>query len=44
MIIEVGINIPTKLNKEAEQHLRAFAQSMKENVKNCSGFFGNIFG
>ena len=44
MIIEVGINIPTKLNKEAEQHLRAFAQSMKENVKNSSGFFGNIFG
>lgn len=44
MIVEIQVEIPTKLNKEAEEHLRAFAQKMGQNVKNSAGFFDKIFG
>lgn len=44
MIVEVNVEIPTKINKEAEEHLRAFAQKMGQNVKNSGGFFDKIFG
>lgn len=44
LVIEVLVEIPTKMTKEAEEHLRAFAQKMGQNVKNSSGFFEKIFG
>jgi molecular chaperone DnaJ len=44
LIIEVNVEIPTKINKEAEEHLRAFAHKMEQNVKNSSGFLDKIFG
>ncbi|WP_186646220.1 molecular chaperone DnaJ [Fluviispira vulneris] len=44
LIIEVNVEIPTKINKEAEEHLRAFALKMGQNVKNSNGFFDKIFG
>ncbi|APJ04977.1 molecular chaperone DnaJ [Silvanigrella aquatica] len=44
LIIEVNVEIPMKVNKEAEEHLRAFAQKVGQNVKNNNGFFDKIFG
>lgn len=44
LIVEVTVEIPTKLNKEAEEHLRAFAEKVGQNVKNSGGFFDKIFG
>lgn len=44
MIVEIIVEIPTKMSKEAEEHLRAFAQIMGKNVKNSNGFFDKIFG
>jgi molecular chaperone DnaJ len=44
LIVEVQVEIPTKINKEAEEHLRAFAQKMGQSVKNNNGFFDKIFG
>lgn len=44
LIIEILVEIPTKMTKEAEEHLRAFAQKMGQNVKNSGGFFDKIFG
>jgi molecular chaperone DnaJ len=45
LIIEIAIEIPTKLSKDAEEHLRAFAEKHGEFVKGQgSGFFERIFG
>jgi molecular chaperone DnaJ len=44
LIIEVNVEIPTKVPKEAEEHLREFASKMGQQVKNGSGFFDKIFG
>ncbi len=44
LIIEVSVEIPTKIPKEAEDHLRAFAVKMGEHTKNSAGFFDKIFG
>ncbi len=44
LIIEVNVEIPTKITKEAEEHLRSFAHKMGQNVKNSAGFFDKIFG
>ncbi len=44
LVIEVTVEIPTKINKEAEEHLRAFAQKVGQHVKNNNGFFDKIFG
>ena len=45
LVIEIQVEIPTKVSKEAEEHLRAFAQKHGENVKGSgSGFFERIFG
>jgi molecular chaperone DnaJ len=45
LVIEVAVEIPTKVSKEAEEHLRAFAQKHGENVKgSSSGLLERIFG
>lgn len=45
LIIEISIEIPTKLTKDAEEHLRAFAEKHGEAVKGQgAGFFDRIFG
>ncbi|MBX9702769.1 MAG: molecular chaperone DnaJ [Silvanigrellaceae bacterium] len=46
LIVEIQIAIPMKISKEAEEHLRAFAEKIGENVKNTgnNGFFDRIFG
>ncbi|MEN9808886.1 MAG: hypothetical protein RLZZ488_453 [Pseudomonadota bacterium] len=45
LIIEISVEIPTKLSKDAEEHLRAFAEKQGEFVKSHgSGFFDRIFG
>ncbi|MCA2960356.1 MAG: molecular chaperone DnaJ [Silvanigrellales bacterium] len=44
LVIEVLVEIPTKVTKEAEEHLRAFAQKHNESVKGGGGFFDRIFG
>ena len=44
LIVEVNVEIPTKIPKEAEDHLREFAHKMGQNVKNGAGFFDKIFG
>lgn len=44
LVVEVNVEIPTKIPKEAEDHLREFAHKMGQNVKNSSGFFDKIFG
>jgi molecular chaperone DnaJ len=45
LVVEVAVEIPNKLSKEAEEHLRAFAQAHQENVKtHGAGFFDRIFG
>lgn len=46
LIVEVSIEIPTRLSKEAEEHLRAFAVAHAETVRdNGQGsLFGRIFG
>jgi molecular chaperone DnaJ len=44
LIVEIQVEIPTKLPKDAEEHLREFALKMGQNVKNNSGFFDKIFG
>jgi molecular chaperone DnaJ len=44
LIIEVQVEIPTKLTKEAEDHLRAFAQKHNESIKGGGpGFFKGLF-
>lgn len=45
LALEIQVEIPTKVSKEAEEHLRAFAQKHGESVKGSgSGFFDRIFG
>jgi len=44
LIVEVHVQIPTKVSKEAEEHLRAFAEKVGQNVKDSGGFFDKIFG
>lgn len=45
LVVEVSVEIPSRVSKEAEEHLRAFAKSHGENVKNGGGgFFDRIFG
>lgn len=45
LIIAITIEIPTKLTKEAEDHLRAFAMKHNESVKGQgNGFFERLFG
>ncbi len=44
LIVEVNVEIPTRLNKDAEEHLRAFAHKVDQNVKDGGGFFDKIFG
>lgn len=44
LIIEIQVEIPSKIPKEAEEHLREFALKLGENVKNANGFFDKIFG
>jgi molecular chaperone DnaJ len=45
LIIEISVEIPTKISKDAEEHLRAFAEKHGEAVKGQgSGFFDRIFG
>ena len=44
LIVEVNVEIPTKIPREAEDHLREFANKMGQNVKNSAGFFDKIFG
>lgn len=44
LVVEIGVEIPTRVSKEAEEHLRAFAQKHGEQVKGGGGFFDRIFG
>lgn len=45
LVVEVTVEIPSRVSKEAEEHLRAFAKSHGESVKNGGGgFFDRIFG
>lgn len=45
LVIVVNVEIPTKVSKEAEEHLRAFAEKHGESVKgHGAGFFDRIFG
>lgn len=44
LVVVVNVEIPSKLSKEAEEHLRAFAQKHGESVKGSGGFFDRIFG
>lgn len=44
LIIEIQVEIPNKVSKEAEEHLRAFATKHGENVKGSGSFFERIFG
>ena len=44
LVIEIAVEIPSKVSKEAEEHLRAFAQKHNESVKEGGGFFDRIFG
>lgn len=46
LVVDVNVEIPTKLTKDAEHHLRAFANTVGQNVKegNSGGFFDKIFG
>lgn len=45
LVVEVAVEIPSKVSKEAEEHLRAFAKTHGENVKtHGGGFFDRIFG
>ncbi len=45
LVVEVSVEIPGKLSKEAEEHLRAFAKVHGENVKaHGGGFLDRIFG
>jgi molecular chaperone DnaJ len=44
LIVEVNVEIPTRVGKEAEEHLRAFAKSVGQHVKDGGGFFDKIFG
>ncbi|MEY2988109.1 MAG: molecular chaperone DnaJ [Pseudomonadota bacterium] len=45
LIIEIAVEIPTRLTKDAEEHLRAFAEKHGEAVKGQgAGFFDRIFG
>lgn len=44
LVIVVAVEIPNKVSKEAEEHLRAFAAKHNEQVKGGSGFFDKIFG
>jgi molecular chaperone DnaJ len=45
LVIEISIEIPTRLSKDAEEHLRAFAEKHGESVKGQgNGFFERIFG
>jgi molecular chaperone DnaJ len=44
LVIEIEVEIPSKVSKEAEEHLRAFATKHGENVKGSGSFFERIFG
>ena len=44
LVVELVVEIPTKLSKEAEELLRNFALKHSENIKGQSGFFERIFG
>lgn len=45
LIVDIQVEIPSKVSKEAEEHLRAFAHKHGEAVKGSgSGFFERIFG
>lgn len=44
LVMIVQVEIPSKLSKEAEEHLRAFAEKHGENVKGSNGIFNRIFG
>ena len=46
LIVEVQVEIPSKVSKEAEDHLRAFANVVGQSTKGNSGagFFDKIFG
>jgi len=44
LVVEIEVEIPTRVSKEAEEHLRAFAQKHGETVSEGGGFFGRIFG
>jgi len=45
LVVQVNVEIPSRLNKDAEGHLRAFAQTVDQTVKEGgSGFFDKIFG
>ena len=45
LIVVINIEIPSKISKEAEEHLRIFAQKHNESIKgNNGGFFDKIFG
>lgn len=45
LVVEVTVEIPSKVSKEAEEHLRAFAQKHGENIRGSSaGLFERIFG
>jgi molecular chaperone DnaJ len=43
LVIEVIVTIPNKVSKEAENHLRAFAQKHGEDIKSSGGFFKGLF-
>jgi DnaJ-class molecular chaperone len=45
LVVEVSIEIPSKLSKEAEEHLRAFAKVHGEQIRGGSagGFFEKFF-
>jgi molecular chaperone DnaJ len=44
LIIEISVKIPHKIDKESEEHLRAFAQRQGELVKPNNSLFDRIFG
>jgi molecular chaperone DnaJ len=43
LVVEVLVTIPNRVSKEAESHLRAFAQKHGEDVKSGGGFFKGLF-
>lgn len=45
LIVEVQVEIPSRLPKDSEEHLRAFAESINQHVgKGSGGFFDKLFG
>ncbi len=43
-VVEIHVEIPSKLSKEAEEHLRNFAAAHQEATKGGAGFFDRLFG